>query len=316
MKNLGLYNFRFQFPFFVLPYSSYTLLSMSQTKKVFITGANSGIGLALAKQLAAMDFHVFLGSRNEERGREAVASITSSGKVDLVVIDESSDASVKAAAASIASHAPFDVIVNNAGTGLGHGATLDDVLNVNIFGAKRVIDTFLPMLAPDGRLVGTSSGGASGYVSGKIFGQPAGTLSVEERKAVFANFDVTWDQIDAAIQKEKAANYGVEEEQLQGMCVYGLSKAALTSYHMILARENPSLVVSTCSPGFINTKMTAGYGASLEPEDGTVSLKKCILDDLGECKGWYYGSDGLRSPLTYMRNPGEPEYKPEEEESK
>lgn len=256
--------------------------------------------------------HVFLGSRDETRGREAVASITE-GKVSLVVIDVASDESVHNAAASLASHAPFDVIVNNAGTGLGHGASLDEVLNVNIYGAKRVIDAFLPMVKKDGgRLVGTSSGGASGYVSGTIFGQEAGYLSVEERLAVFANFDVTWEQIDGALCTENRQNYGVADANLQGMAAYGLSKAALTAYHMMLARENPSLIVSTCSPGFINTKMTSGFGASLEPEDGTISLKKCILDDLGECKGWYYGSDGLRSPLNYMRNPGEPEYNPEE----
>ena len=37
------------------------------------------------------------------------------------------------------------------------------------------------------------------------------------------------------------------------------------------------------------------------------ALKKCILEELGG-NGWYFGSDGVRSPLHFMRNPGEPEY--------
>lgn len=59
--------------------------------------------------------------------------------------------------------------------------------------------------------------------------------------------------------------------------------------------------------GWIKTKMTAGTAASKEPHEGTVSLKRCLFDDL-PCSGWFWGSDGKRSPLHYMRNPGEPEY--------
>lgn len=42
-------------------------------KTYFITGANSGIGKAAAIQLAAAGFYVLIGSRNEERGKVAVA---------------------------------------------------------------------------------------------------------------------------------------------------------------------------------------------------------------------------------------------------
>ena len=34
---------------------------------------------------------------------------------------------------------------------------------------------------------------------------------------------------------------------------------------------------------------------------------KCLFDELPG-NGFYYGSDGLRSPLHFMREPGEPEY--------
>ena len=56
--------------------------------------------------------------------------------------------------------------------------------------------------------------------------------------------------------------------------------------------------------------MTAGFGAKLTPDQGTVSCIKCLFGDVHS--GCYYGSDGLRSPLTCTRDPGMPEYEGEE----
>ena len=56
--------------------------------------------------------------------------------------------------------------------------------------------------------------------------------------------------------------------------------------------------------------MTHGYGAKLTPEQGTVSYLRCLFGEV--TSGHYYGSDGLRSPLTVTRDPGTPEYEGEE----
>ncbi len=289
-------------------------------KKILITGANQGIGLALAKNLACVEgHHIFLGSRNEQRGREAVDGILSGApegtKVELVVIDVGNDDSVKAAASAMtAAQHQLYAIVNNAGAGLAHGVTAQEIINTNYYGPKRVNAAFMHLLQPDGgRLVGTSSGLASGYVSGKSMGKIIGGLPIAER-APFKSFDCTIEQIDALVQKELDCKCGETEDNSDtthtaATGAYGLSKAALTAIYMAYARENPKLVVSTCSPGFIATSMTAGFGASLAPEEGIVSLRHCILADMpSTMKGWYYGSDGKRSPLDYMRNPGEPEF--------
>jgi hypothetical protein len=45
-------------------------------------------------------------------------------------------------------------------------------------------------------------------------------------------------------------------------------------------------------------------------EDGTVSLRKCLFGDV--VSGCFYGSDGLRSPLTVLRDSGAPEYEGED----
>ena len=53
--------------------------------------------------------------------------------------------------------------------------------------------------------------------------------------------------------------------------------------------------------------MTAGMGATKPPEEGTVSLKKCLFEELPS-SGYFWGSDGRRSSLHFCRNPGEPEF--------
>jgi carbonyl reductase 1 len=57
--------------------------------------------------------------------------------------------------------------------------------------------------------------------------------------------------------------------------------------------------------------MTAGYGAKLTPEQGCVSSIKCLFGHV--TSGYYYGSDGLRSPVTMTRDPGMPEYQGEDD---
>ena len=62
--------------------------SMSQ-RRILVTGANSGIGLALTKQLVAdHGCHVYLGSRNPERGMQAVEEVkaTAGDSVELLNI--------------------------------------------------------------------------------------------------------------------------------------------------------------------------------------------------------------------------------------
>lgn len=85
---------------------------------VLVTGANKGIGRAIAENLGARGYHVLIGARDEGRGRDAVESLRSQGfSVDLVRVDMADLASVRQAAALVGrEHGDLEVLVNNAAT--------------------------------------------------------------------------------------------------------------------------------------------------------------------------------------------------------
>ena len=80
-------------------------------RTVVITGANSGIGLVTARELARVGAHVVLAVRDQERGRTAAASIT--GSTEVRHLDLADLASVRAFAHEW--DGDVDVLINNAG---------------------------------------------------------------------------------------------------------------------------------------------------------------------------------------------------------
>lgn len=94
-----------------------------------VTGGNTGIGLATAKNLAARGGRVHLACRSEDKGRAAVAAIvaeTGNDTVGFLPLDLADLASVRACAAAFrALREPLHVLVNNAGVGGARGLTAD-----------------------------------------------------------------------------------------------------------------------------------------------------------------------------------------------
>ncbi len=89
-------------------------------KRVIITGATNGIGLAGAEELARLGAEVAIVARSEERAADAVrrieAAIIGAGSVDVLLADLASQASVRRLAAeALARYPRIDVLINNAG---------------------------------------------------------------------------------------------------------------------------------------------------------------------------------------------------------
>ncbi len=152
------------------------------TKPVaLVTGANKGIGLQIAKDLATHDLTVLIGSRDLERGKEATKGIA--GDARAVQLDVTDRSSIAAAESRIKSElGRLDVLVNNAGishapipgrsleeivqAGRMSTASLDEihaVFETNVFGVIAVTQAMLPLLreAPVGRIVNVASSGGS-----------------------------------------------------------------------------------------------------------------------------------------------------------
>ncbi len=114
-----------------------------------ITGANKGLGKETARLLVAAGHTVWLGARNEVRGRSAAKELGAR----FVRLDVTDDASVAAALAQIEAEGGLDVLVNNAGIAkrAGGGEALDglsvlEVFDTNTVGIIRVTEAALPLL--------------------------------------------------------------------------------------------------------------------------------------------------------------------------
>jgi NAD(P)-dependent dehydrogenase (short-subunit alcohol dehydrogenase family) len=119
-----------------------------------ITGANKGLGKETARQLVAAGHTVYVGARDEGRGRAAAGELGAR----FVQLDVTDDASVAAAFAAIEADGGLDVLINNAGTeprlaGNAIPAPADETADsmratfeTNVFGLVRVTRAFLPLL--------------------------------------------------------------------------------------------------------------------------------------------------------------------------
>ena len=151
---------------------------MTIQPRALVTGANKGIGLSIAKGLGQLGYQVWVGSRDADRGRIAVAELEQAGiDARVLLVDVADPGSVEAASSFLGRQIDaLDVLVNNAGIALGFSNPpseqpmdeLKAVYEVNVFGPIRVTQAFLPLLkkAAGARVVMMSSGlGSLGLVT-------------------------------------------------------------------------------------------------------------------------------------------------------
>ena len=135
---------------------------------VAVTGAASGIGRALAIELAARGADLVLADRDEAGLREGAAEIAkaSTRKVSLHRVDIGSSEAVAAfAREAVAAHPALNILINNAGVsllGLFHEidqSQMEWLFNINFWGAVHATRGFLPHLAsqPASHIVNVSS---------------------------------------------------------------------------------------------------------------------------------------------------------------
>ncbi|MEA3638566.1 MAG: SDR family NAD(P)-dependent oxidoreductase [Lamprobacter sp.] len=89
-------------------------------KTALVTGANSGLGMAVSRALAARGARVLMVARDSARGKQALEELkaaTGNDQLELLIADLKSQAQVRKLAKEVAEKAPtLDILVNNAAT--------------------------------------------------------------------------------------------------------------------------------------------------------------------------------------------------------
>lgn len=234
-------------------------------RNALVTGANKGIGLEIARQLAQTGVSVIIGARDAARGHAAVAELSSQGlETAFVQLDVLDEASIAAAAATISSqYGRLDILVNNAGIvdwtdGIPSRASLQAVRKVfetNFFGALAVTQAMLPLLLKStaARVVNLSSA--------------LGSL---------------------AMNGDPASPYYSAQ-----MIGYNASKAALNMLTVQLSEEfrGSAHVVNSVSPGYVNTDLTRGNGFLTPEQAAKMPVKLALLGD-DAISGQHLDKDG------------------------
>ena len=153
-----------------------TLMNFSKT--ILITGTSSGFGLLTAARLASHGHQVVATMRNLDKKNPLLAEVHKrGGTVDLFQLDVTDKKSIQAAVqAIVAKYHHVDVLVNNAGYGIGgffEDLTDEEIrqqMEVNFFGVQNVTRAVVPFMRErrSGKIINTSS--VAGFSTSPAFG--------------------------------------------------------------------------------------------------------------------------------------------------
>jgi retinol dehydrogenase-12 len=244
-----------------------------------VTGGNTGIGLATARELASRGGRVFLACRSEAKGSHAVASIvaaTGNANVSFLPLDLADLASVRACAdAFLATGQPLNVLINNAGLAGQHGLTSDGfevTFGVNHLGHFALTTALLDRL---------------------IASAPARVVTVSSD----AHYDAKG--IDFTALRRRARS-------ITGLHAYAVSKLCNVLFTQELARRLDGQQVTTYAlhPGVVASDIWRRVPAPVRPlltrrmlsvEDGAQTSLHCATDpEVAGQTGLFYDKCALR----------------------
>ena len=239
-------------------------------RTILVTGANRGIGFSIVQALATSypSNRYLLGTRDEDKGREAVSQLRDLGvkaEMDVIPLEVSSESSIKSAAQSIRTkYKTLDILINNAGVGRREAPdhsnlqeVYSDTLQTNVIGVALMMSTFLPLLkeSPDPRVINVSS--LRGSLNLSTTGQLPPTASVS----------------------------------------YCVSKSALNMLTMEHAKTEQDVAFHVACPGFCKTAFN-GYKGYKDPLDGAKVVVQLAMAEQGRYPNGFWQIEGEQKEPT------------------
>lgn len=233
----------------------------SKKRVALVTGANRGIGFAIAERLARSEYTVILGARDEQKGSQACSTLGTHGlDVHDTLLDVTEATSIQAALGKIKDNfGRLDVLVNNAGIQIDGETTilelaqitLQNTLETNAFGPLLLSQACVPLMKANGygRIVNISS--------------TLGALSD------IANPESPYTGVDSP--------------------AYRISKTLLNAVTVLLAKElrGSNILVNSVCPGWVRTDM-GGPRAPLSVEEASETpVWLATLPDGGPTGGFF-----------------------------
>jgi NAD(P)-dependent dehydrogenase (short-subunit alcohol dehydrogenase family) len=238
----------------------------SSKKIALITGANKGIGFAVARQLGQAGCFVLIGARNPALGQEAAAKLQQENlDVRFIEIDLGRRETIRTAAAAIdKDFQRLDILVNNAAIAVQGGdgppssakvEVVQSTMQTNFLGTLEVTQAMLPLVRKSlaGRIVNVSS-----------------------------------DLGSLAKQGDRSWKYAPVK-----LIGYSASKAALNMLTVQLAYElrETAIKVNSVNPGYTATDLNHHSGTQTV-EEGSVEIVRLSLLGADGPTGSYSEKEG------------------------
>ncbi|XP_020107743.1 (+)-neomenthol dehydrogenase-like [Ananas comosus] len=294
------------------------------TRFAVVTGANKGIGLEVARQLALEGVAVVLTARDKKRGSEAVDSLCHESDLSNIVfhqLDVRDPSSVNSLANFIRSEfGKLDILINNAAvvgvsvdieglralnidahtwtsgkaTNLIQGVihqTYDEAvtcLDTNYYGCKRVTEALLPLLK-------LSTSGAR-IVNASSLASELKRMPNDEIRNLLTDVDnLDEEKIEHLLSTflEDLKNGGLEAAGWPMMLpAYSVSKMVLNVYTRILAKRHPEMRINCVRPGFVKSDINWNMGIISAEEGAKGPVMLALLPDDGPT-GCYFDQTNL-----------------------
>jgi len=272
-------------------------------KVAVVTGSNKGIGFAIVRALCKkFDGDVYLTSRDEGRGKDAVETLKKEGlNPKFHILDIGNEETVVNLRDFLKEkYGGIDVLVNNAGIAFKQGATesmgvqAEVTLGTNYWANKRTCEILFPILNPGARVVNVSS--SLGFL-GLIGAKSGDKAKAEELRSILGSPDLSVETLDGLmknfVETAKAGTHGDHGWPDSTYVVSKIGWSALSRIQHRMLEDDPrgDIVVTHVHPGYVDTDMSSHRGTLTIDRGAESSVYAALLPPGTDIRGAFLWHD-------------------------